>query len=90
MQGELRVTVIATGFARKAATGAVGGATTQRVGTPVIPIDPAARAPRPAVGVPAAINGGAMPAPRPRPSPARSVEELSDLEIPTFIRRQMD
>jgi cell division protein FtsZ len=90
MQGELRVTVIATGFARKAATGAVGGATTQRVGTPVIPIDPAARAPRPAIGAPAATNGGAMPAPRPRPSPARSVEELSDLEIPTFIRRQMD
>jgi cell division protein FtsZ len=90
MQGEVRVTVIATGFAKKPGGAVVGTLGTARAGTPVIPIDPAARAPRPPIGVPAASTGNAMPAPRPRPSPTRSVEELSDLEIPTFIRRQMD
>jgi cell division protein FtsZ len=90
MQGELRVTVIATGFAKKAAAGAIGGATAQRTGTPVIPIDPAARVQRPSVGAPAPAIGNAVPAPRPRPSTARPMEDLSDLEIPTFIRRQMD
>ena len=90
MQGELRVTVIATGFAKKAAAGAMGGMTAQRTGTPVIPIDPAARVQRPAVGAPAPAVGNAVPAPRPRPSTARPMEDLSDLEIPTFIRRQMD
>jgi hypothetical protein len=56
----------------------------------VIPIDPAARVQRPSVGAPAPSNGNAVPAPRPRPSTARPMEDLSDLEIPTFIRRQMD
>ncbi len=85
MQGELRVTVIATGFAKKA----LGGATIpHRASTPVIPIDPAARA-RPSIpSIPAA--GNAMPAPRVRQSATRPMEDLSDLEIPTFIRRQMD
>ena len=90
MQGELRVTVIATGFTKKAG-GAIGTNATQRVGTPVIPIDPAARVQRPSIGassVPA--TGNAVPAARPRPSTSRPMEDLSDLEIPTFIRRQMD
>jgi hypothetical protein len=58
-----------------------------RVGTPVIPLrDTGARTARP----PALTDGGnAVPAPRARPAP-RPVEDLSDLEIPTFIRRQMD
>jgi len=89
MQGEMRVTVIATGFAKKA----IGSATApQRGSTPVIPIDPAARSQRPSIGMPApaASTGSAMPAQRPRPSAARPMEDLSDLEIPTFIRRQMD
>jgi cell division protein FtsZ len=90
MQGELRVTVIATGFAKKAAAGAMGSSAAQRTGTPVIPIDPAARVPRPSAGAPAPAVGNAMPAARPRPSTARPMEDLSDLEIPTFIRRQMD
>jgi cell division protein FtsZ len=90
MQGEVRVTVIATGFAKRAGQGHI--ATPSRVsfgghGTPVIPLNPAARASRP---VPAASNdGNAVPAPRARPS-VRPIEDLSDLEIPTFIRRQMD
>jgi len=97
MQGEVRVTVIATGFSKKAAPTAIG-ATSQRAGTPVIPIDPAARIQRPSMGAPAPAmgsgsgnaTGNAVPAPRPRPSTARPMEDLSDLEIPTFIRRQMD
>jgi cell division protein FtsZ len=87
MQGEVRVTVIATGFQRRPGAGSV--ATPSRIGTPVIPLDPAARAVRPAPGV-AASGGNAVPAPRPRPSSSRPMEDLSDLEIPTFIRRQMD
>ena len=95
MQGEVRVTVIATGFSKKAASQPpVIGSRAVSGGTPVIPLDPAARAPRPvAPGAPAAGNaatGNAVPAPRPRPSAARPLEDLSDLEIPTFIRRQMD
>jgi cell division protein FtsZ len=84
MQGEVRVTVIATGFDRK--TGQAS-AMQHRAGTPVIPLrDTGARTVRP----PALTDGGnAMPAPRARPAP-RPVEDLSDLEIPTFIRRQMD
>jgi cell division protein FtsZ len=82
MQGEVRVTVIATGFAKR---GLGMNATPSRTSTPVIPLDPAARASRP-LGQPA---GNAVTAPRARPS-VRPVEDLSDLEIPTFIRRQMD
>lgn len=85
MQGEVRVTVIATGFERKA--GQVGSVL-NRAGTPIIPLLDAQRGQRPATpGVPAI--GNAVPAPRSRPAP-RPVEDLSDLEIPTFIRRQMD
>ncbi|MEX2182011.1 MAG: cell division protein FtsZ [Gemmatimonadaceae bacterium] len=79
MQGEVRVTVIATGFARRAG----GMGMSSRISTPVIPLDSAARA-RASGGV-----GNAVPAARSRPS-VRPIEDLSDLEIPTFIRRQMD
>lgn len=88
MQGEVRVTVIATGFARKTAGGV---SIPNRASTPVIPLDPLARSSRPSVGGASAASGGnAVPSPRPRPSQARPMEDLSDLEIPTFIRRQMD
>ncbi|HRQ79399.1 MAG TPA: cell division protein FtsZ [Gemmatimonadaceae bacterium] len=90
MQGEVRVTVIATGFSRRAASQPpVIGSRASSGDTPVIPLDPAARAPRPVTpGVVAA--GNAVPSAKPRPSTARPLEDLSDLEIPTFIRRQMD
>ena len=82
MQGEVRVTVIATGFERKGSGVAFGH---HRVGTPIIPIDHSSRArPSSTIGV-----GNAVAAPRARPNP-RPVEDLSDMEIPTFIRRQMD
>lgn len=83
MQGEVRVTVIATGFAKRPGYGSIASAS--RASTPVIPIDPAARS----RGLGAPASGNAVPAARPRPS-VRPMEDLSDLEIPTFIRRQMD
>jgi len=81
MQGEIRVTVIATGF-DKAVTGEpvsrqVGGAvlsfpTPRRHATPVVPL------PTP----------GKVAPKRPAADPAGG--EISEMEIPTFIRRQMD
>ena len=93
MQGEIRVTVVATGFGKAHATASQGQ---QRSlgGTPVIPIDGGRT--RPVIGsaFPATGSaGGAIPARRPAPqvSPERKpASELDDLDIPTFIRRQMD
>jgi cell division protein FtsZ len=95
MQGEVRVTVIATGFNRRMASQPpVIGSRASSLGTPIIPLDPAARSARPGMPqVPAAGGAGvgnAVPAARPRPASAPRMEDLSDLEIPTFIRRQMD
>ena len=91
MQGEIRVTVVATGFARSHAM-APQGHSRATGGTPVIPIDGGRS--RPVIGsaFPAAgTAGGAAPARRPAPQPAPQRKlDLDDLEIPTFIRRQMD
>ncbi|MFM2140483.1 MAG: hypothetical protein RLZZ25_748 [Gemmatimonadota bacterium] len=88
MQGEVRVTVIATGFERKVTGAALIG---RAAATPVIPLDPAIRAARQTpTAVPAAAplaTGNAVPRPRPAALP---IEDLGDMEIPTFIRRQMD
>ena len=98
MQGEIRVTVVATGFGRPqqssrpaAHTSAPSRPAAAASGTPVIPIDGAR--PRPVIG--SAFQGGAgsaVPAMR-RTTPEsqrRVAPDLDDLEIPTFIRRQMD
>ena len=100
MLGEIRVTVVATGFARpnttaRSATHTPGNRTPfVSGGTPVIPI--AGARPRPAIG--SAFQGGqantgsAVPAMR-RATAApdrRPALDMDDLEIPTFIRRQMD
>ena len=81
MEGEVRVTVIATGFDR-AVTGEQlirPGATMTSASQPgVIPI-----APRRAAGTPL------KPAPA-VPRSATPLTDLPDMEIPTFIRRQMD
>jgi cell division protein FtsZ len=98
MQGEVRVTVIATGFAKRPGQGGI--AMPSRVSghsTPVIPLDqarasrpiPAIGSAAPAAGSSSSTGGNAVPAPRTRPG-VRPMEDLSDLEIPTFIRRQMD
>ncbi|MGH7664996.1 MAG: cell division protein FtsZ [Gemmatimonadaceae bacterium] len=102
MQGEIRVTVIATGFDRVVQPGA---AATQQDGlarTPVIPFP----AQRPARGSVAARGnatvdgarrasgtggvGGAGAQQQPAPAERQASRDLSDMEIPTFIRRQMD
>jgi cell division protein FtsZ len=82
MQGEIRVTVIATGFNRIASVQPTAPAVAPAKGSPVIPFPIAANRPtRP--GKPTAIN---PVTPRER----TSSQEMSDMEIPTFIRRQMD
>ena len=95
MQGEIRVTVIATGFDRalQAATMpavAVAGGPALR-GAPVLPF-PAQRStvsrPAPRLvsnDLPKRVTPAAGPS-----STTDKVEDLSDMEIPTFIRRQMD
>jgi len=92
MQGEVRVTVIATGFDQKKVA---APAVTRAAATPIIPLDPALRAARigsaTAPAAPAAGGPAAAPVvPRARPVAPRPIEDLSDMEIPTFIRRQMD
>jgi cell division protein FtsZ len=85
MQGEVRVTVIATGFDRGAEQASPSASeTTSRpsqgmrsAGAPVIPFPKAKTQPA----------AGTQP---PTARPARPSTELGDMEIPTFIRRQMD
>jgi cell division protein FtsZ len=80
MAGEVRVTVIATGFDKKAAAeGPLG-----RAAPNVLPFPQ-----------PRSSGGATRPPARPsapsRPStPAPEVPDISEMEIPTFIRRQMD
>jgi cell division protein FtsZ len=91
MQGEIRVTVIATGFDRALAVGNTPAheappVAPPKTGSPVIPF-PGNR--------PSRVGGGmqrtAEPNPRPvRPPQDKGSQDLSDMEIPTFIRRQMD
>ena len=88
MQGEIRVTVIATGFDKQVSPKHVETQPVHRVtqpgiarpGTPVLPFP----AQRPAVRVSQA------PAQQRASEPRREGQDLTDMEIPTFIRRQMD
>src|SRR5687768_4501836 len=98
MQGEIRVTVIATGF-DKPIEGARPASQEPVVtkGAPVLPF-PTPRTQRnassvgritpPGDGVAARRIGPASITPTPREAPPS--QDLSDMEIPTFIRRQMD
>ncbi len=82
MQGEVRVTVIATGFDRPeppAATVPAGRAVPGVINFP---------APKRATPSPSASP--VPPPPVPRPEPRRSASDVPEMEIPTFIRRQMD
>src|SRR5438046_6960622 len=82
MHGEIRVTVIATGFDRPAA----GAATASRAAPGVLPFRERGMRPTP---VPPAgyVRPAEQPARRSAPPPP---SELNQLDIPTFIRRQMD
>jgi cell division protein FtsZ len=98
MQGEIRVTVIATGFDRQIDVGLVGGST--RVASQpaaaaarnVIPItqrNPGRAAAMPRTVAPLADGASRRVIP-PSPPPPRPEPGLTDMDIPTFIRRQMD
>lgn len=100
MQGEIRVTVIATGFDRaiQPGVGALPPEPPQRgmAATPVIPF-PAQRPGRTSVSprTPGSTDIPRRSVPQyPTTQPAqptdKSQQDLSDMEIPTFIRRQMD
>jgi cell division protein FtsZ len=96
MQGEIRVTVIATGFDRQPGnTHPVAQEPVISKGAPVLPF-PTPRAQRntgsvtrinPNDGAPRRIGPTNSNIP-PREAPPS--QDLSDMEIPTFIRRQMD
>jgi len=95
MQSEIRVTVIATGFDKAAPIVAPVIETAASKGAPVIPLHAqrtstiqrlnTAPPPRP-------VANTDISARRPTPSASgeRVEQDLSDMEIPTFIRRQMD
>jgi len=87
MQGEIRVTVIATGFDRTREEPKRADIITfpakrreERVVNPVVsaPVHPSATTPAP------------LPATPGRPAKPAPVADVPDMEIPTFIRRQMD
>jgi cell division protein FtsZ len=91
MHGEVRITVIATGFDR---SGALADAAAPARGAPgVLPFrERGARPtppPPPGYAKPAEV-GGAAKRPSAPPSAPPGSPELNEMEIPTFIRRQMD
>jgi cell division protein FtsZ len=81
MHGEIRVTVIATGFDKPSA----GADSAGRAAPGVLPFRE--RAARPTPAPPGYVKPTDQPARRAAPLPP---SELNELEIPTFIRRQMD
>ncbi len=105
MQGEIRVTVIATGFDKELQQSVPGLAAAMASmqpqaptatpelltprGAPVIPFPAARPLARPSTPARPTFGEVRRPAP-PSPSTERSAQDLSDMEIPTFIRRQMD
>jgi cell division protein FtsZ len=100
MQGEIRVTVIATGFDRErqqsASVQVASVLTTQSPivrGSPVIPLRPPRGngATRSTISeIPRRITPTSSPAVTPEKDRSSPEQDLSDMEIPTFIRRQMD
>src|SRR5437868_6760266 len=93
MQGELRVTVIATGFDRPAQQAPAKGSGVIQFPAPKVRVSGTqmatgtSGAPPAPSAAPAMRKSAAGGAPQP---PAGTAEPMSDMEIPTFIRRQMD
>lgn len=89
LQGEVRVTVIATGFDR-AVTGEQSPPQPRASASSGVLPFPKARpvTAAPAAAAPVTQAPPARPHPTTRPAPAGG--EVPDMEIPTFIRRQMD
>jgi hypothetical protein len=98
MQGEIRVTVIATGFDRpqSASSQQTTVLTPQSPivrGSPVIPLRPPRGngASRNTLGeIPRRPTPAVNPPVTPERDKSSPEQDLSDMEIPTFIRRQMD
>src|SRR5438552_6540062 len=96
MQGEIRVTVIATGFDKALSTGAAAHASEvqpRRVGSNVIPLHAQRQPARMATTVTPRATPSQDGTPRRAgvANPPRTADPLvDDMEIPTFIRRQMD
>jgi len=90
MHGEVRVTVIATGFDRPAEAADTPAAAGTRPAAGVLPFRE--RMSRPTPAAPPAYTKPAAPEPPARRPvmPAAPPPEVSEMEIPTFIRRQMD
>jgi cell division protein FtsZ len=91
MQGEIRVTVIATGFDKAIQPGLPAVSEPSPVvakGSPVIPF-PGNRPVRNGTVARPSSPDAARPRPQGRERSSGS-QDLSDMEIPTFIRRQMD
>ncbi|HEX5438778.1 MAG TPA: cell division protein FtsZ [Gemmatimonadaceae bacterium] len=101
MQGEIRVTVIATGFDRAVQPG-LGALNpepqpTRAATSSVIPF-PAQRQGRTSTVIPRGMGVSdtsrrsvpSHPASQPQQPPEKGGQDLNDMEIPTFIRRQMD
>ncbi len=90
LQGEVRVTVIATGFDRAV----TGEPVVERGASPqVLPFAQRRQTPPQAPPVQSAPPVASQPFVRPSPSPSArpgGAPDVSDMEIPTFIRRQMD
>ncbi len=92
LTGEVRVTVIATGFDRAV----TGEPVVERSAHPqVLPFTPRRSTPASTGAAPSAPAAARPAAPqqpfvRPAPGAKPSSPDVSDLEIPTFIRRQMD
>jgi hypothetical protein len=88
MHGEVRVTVIATGFDRPASADQPIGRASGAAG--VINF-PSQRQQRPSTPVPAAVPAITRSQPRIHQTPAAGAPtDVPEMEIPTFIRRQMD
>jgi cell division protein FtsZ len=90
MHGEVRITVIATGFDR---SGALADAAPARGAPGVLPFRERGVRPTPppppGYAKPAEVGGAKRPS-APPPSAPPGSPELNEMEIPTFIRRQMD
>lgn len=88
MHGEVRVTVIATGFDKPAQAADTATAVGMRPAPGVLPFRD--RQSRPTPPPPPGYAKPAEPPARRPAMPAAPPPEVSEMEIPTFIRRQMD
>jgi cell division protein FtsZ len=89
MQGEIRVTVIATGFDRGMEVGHGARVVDSYSAAKNPTVIPFSRTARPASGA-ARPPMSDVRRPAAAPPVERPVQDLTDMEIPTFIRRQMD